>query len=103
MDSDGDGLLSDENTLTHTTVISYFDVSQEVADIAWTKTEVGKGDGDNLLEDNEKFEITVDVSQLSPRIEEEDIFILEVKPRDGASLVFERTTPVAIDKVNDLK
>jgi flagellin FlaB len=103
VDSDGDGLLSDENTLTHTTVISYFDVSQEVADIAWTKTEVGKGDGDNLLEDNEKFEITVDVSQLSPRIEEEDIFILEVKPRDGASLVFERTTPVAIDKVNDLK
>ena len=103
VDSDGDGLLSDENTLTHTTIISYFDSSQEVTDLAWTKTEVGKGDSDNILEDNEKFEITVDVASLSPRLEEEDTFILEVKPRNGATLVFERTTPVAIDKVNDLK
>lgn len=102
-DSDGDGLLSDESTLTHTTIISYFDASQEVTDLAWTKTEVGKGDGDNILEDDEKFEITVNVANLSPRIEEEDTFILEVKSRDGATLVFERTTPVTIDKVNDLK
>jgi archaeal flagellin FlaB len=102
-DSDDDGLLSDENTLTHTTIISYFDASQEVTDLAWTKTEIGKGDSDNVLEDNEKFEITVNVANLSPRLEEEDKFVLEIKPRDGASLVFERTTPVTIDKVNDLK
>jgi archaeal flagellin FlaB len=102
-DSDDDGLLSDENTLTHTTIISYFDASQEVTDLAWTKAEVGKGDSDNVLEADEKFEITVNVANLSPRIEEDDKFIIEIKPRNGASLVFERTTPVAIDKVNDLK
>jgi archaeal flagellin FlaB len=102
-DTDDDGLLSDESTLTHTTIISYFDSSQEVTDLAWTRSEVGKGDSDNVLEDNEKFEITVNVANLSPRLEEEDTFILEIKPRDGASLIFERTTPVSIDKVNDLK
>ncbi len=102
-DSNSNGVLSDENTLTHTTIISYFDVYQEVADMAWTKTEVGKGDADNLLENNEKFEITIDVAHLNPRIQTEDTFILEIKPRGGASLIFERTTPVAIDKVNDLK
>jgi archaeal flagellin FlaB len=102
-DADSDGLISDESTLSHTTIISYYDSSQEVVDLAWTKVEVAKGDSDNVLEDNEKFEITVDIAHLSPRVQNEDTFILEVKSRDGASLVFERTTPVTIDKVNDLK
>jgi flagellin FlaB len=102
-DAGSHGLISDESTLSHTTIISCYDSSQEVVDLAWTKIEVAKGDSDNVLEDNEKFEITVDIAHLSPRVQNEDTFILEVKSRDGASLVFERTTPVTIDKVNDLK
>ena len=65
--------------------------------------EVGKEDQGNVLEDNEKFKITIDVSPQSPRVAEEDTFILEIKPRDGANLIFKHTTPVVIDKVNDLK
>ncbi|MDA1174339.1 MAG: hypothetical protein O2826_07460, partial [Chloroflexi bacterium] len=39
------GVLSDE-TATHSTVISYIDEFQEVIDIAWTQTAVGKNDAD---------------------------------------------------------
>jgi flagellin FlaB len=46
VDSDSDGLLSDESPKPHSLVITYLDQAQMVTDIAWTATEVGKGDGD---------------------------------------------------------
>ncbi len=95
------GVLSDE-TATHTTQISYIDKLQEVTDIAWTQTAVGKNDADNLLEANEKFEITVDISHLTTKLDADDTFVMEIKPDGGASIVIERTTPSSIDKVNDL-
>ena len=101
-DTDGDGLLSDEATKLHSTIVSYIDLVQEVTDIAWTKTEIGKGDGDNLLEPTEKFEFTIDVSQLATRLSADDEFTLEIKPERGASIVIQRRTPAVIDKVNDL-
>ena len=101
-DADNDGLLSDETTLLHTTVISYADKSQEVSDIAWTQSQLGQGDADDLLEFGEKFEITVDVSKLSTRMAKNDTFVLEMKPDKGSNLIIERTTPGVIDKVNDL-
>ena len=100
-DSDDDGDLSDETAL-HTTQISYIDKVQEVTDIAWTQAAVGKNDSDNLLEANEKFEITVDISHLTTKLDADDTFILEVKPDGGASIVIERTTPPTIDKVNGM-
>ena len=103
VDSNGDGLLSDEDPKSHTTVIAYVDSVQQVVDLAWTKSSIGKDDNDDLLEASEKFEITVDVSHLSPRLNEDDTFILEVRPRTGATMVIERTTGPVIDKVNDLR
>lgn len=100
-DTDDDGLLSDE-TATHTTVISYIDKFQEVTDIAWTQNAVGKNDADNLLEANEKFEITVDISHLTTKLDADDTFVMEIKPDGGASIVIERTTPPTIDKINDM-
>ena len=44
-DVDVDGLLSDETKL-HTTVATYIDSAQRVTDIAWTQTQIGKGDDD---------------------------------------------------------
>ncbi len=95
------GVLSDE-TATHSTVISYIDKFQEVTDIAWTQTAVGKNDADNLLEANEKFEITVDISHLTTKLDADDTFVMEIKPDGGASIVIERTTPPTIDKINDM-
>ena len=101
-DADADGLLSDEDPKLHTTVISYIDTVQEVTDIAWTTSELGQGDGDTLLEAGEKFEITVNVANLTTRINANDTFTLEMKPAKGSSLIIERTTPAVIDKVMDL-
>jgi archaeal flagellin FlaB len=95
------GVLSDE-TATHTTQISYIDKVQEVTDIAWTQTAVGKNDADNLLEANEKFEITVDISHLTTKLDKDDTFVMEIKPDGGASVVIERTVGAVVDKVNDL-
>jgi flagellin FlaB len=102
-DSDSDGLLSDETTLTHTTVITYIDTVQEVTDLAWTKTAIGKDDSDDVLDENEKFEITVNVAHLTTKIDADTSFTLEIRQRDGASMVFERTTGAVIDVINDLR
>ena len=98
-DSDNDGDLSDESGETHTTIISYVDQNQRVDDIAWTRTEVGKGDGDSLLEPGEKMQIAVNVSQLSTSLGTDTEFTLEIKPDRGSSLIIERRTPYVIDDV----
>lgn len=102
-DSDNDGLLSDESSLLHTTIISYIDLAQQVTDVAWTQQVIGKADADNLLESSEKFEITVDLSHLATRLNADDTFILELRPQAGATLVIERTTQPVIDKNNNLR
>ena len=102
-DADDDGILSDETTKTHTTLVTYVDKVQEVSDMTWTKTAIGKDDSDNLLEANEKFEITIDVSHLTTQLDANDTFIIEVRPDGASSLILERTTPAVIDKVNNLK
>ena len=101
-DTDSDGLLSDESTILHSTVIRYIDLNQTVDDIAWTTSDLGKTDGDALLETGEKIEITVNVSQLTTALSTNDTFTLEVKPDGGASIVIERTIPAVVDKVTDL-
>ena len=101
-DANADGDLSDEANPSHTLVISYFDASQRMTDIAWTTTEVGKGDGDDLLEPGEKFQITVDVSGLTNKLVKYDVFTLEIKPAKGATITIQRTLPAVIDDVMNL-
>ena len=63
-----------------------------------------RGDGDVLLEANEKFIITVTLTTaLSTPLKEYTTFTIEVKPAVGAALIFERTTPGVIDDVMDLR
>ena len=102
VDANSDGVLSDEASPTHVTVITYLDKNQRLEDVAWTKVQVGKGDGDDLLETGEKFEITVDLSGLTTALDEDDTFILEVKPERGSVLTIERTIPPLVDDVMNL-
>ncbi len=101
-DADADGLLSDESSPSHVTIISYTDSNQRVADITWTKTQQGKGDSDNLLEPGEKMQITVTLTALSPVLDAYDSFRLEVKPNKGSTLTIERTIPSVVDDYMDL-
>jgi len=103
VDSDGDGLLSDESPKLHSLVITFINQSQRVTDIAWTATEVGKGDGDNLMETSERFELVVDLTAISPAIKQNDTFVLEIKPGKGSSITLERTMPGRIDDVMNLR
>ncbi|MBF8266825.1 MAG: Flagellin FlaB1 [Dehalococcoidia bacterium] len=102
-DSDADGILSDEATQNHVTLISYLDKSQRVDDITWSKSQIGKGDDDNLLEPGEKMEITVVFTVLSPALEAYDEFTVELKPDRGSSLTITRTIPAVVDDVMDLR
>ncbi|MDP3063397.1 MAG: flagellin [Chloroflexota bacterium] len=105
-DSDSDGLLSDEATKSHVAIISYLDKNQRVDDVTWTKTQIGKGDSDNLLEPGEKMEITVVLTYVeggaNPTVAYGE-FTLEVKPEKGSSLTISRTIPAVVDDVIDLR
>jgi len=81
-------------------VISYLDSTQVSRDLDWSVAKVGSTDDDDLLEGDEKFELTVDLTDLS--LGPDTTFSVEVKPPTGAVLVIERTTPAWIDAVMDL-
>ncbi|MDP2917643.1 MAG: hypothetical protein Q8O16_06920, partial [Dehalococcoidia bacterium] len=108
-DADTDGIISDETTRTHKVIIYYSDQYQQVTDLAWTRTAIGKDDGDNLLEQNEKFQITVDLTYINnnagwdfKKVDPYHPFTLELKPPTGGILVIERSMPNIIKDVNDL-
>jgi flagellin FlaB len=88
----------------HKTVVSYMDEDQRFADVHWTQTELGYGDGDDLLEAGEQMEITVDLTAVdgggTPLVKNTE-FTVELKPSEGGSLIITRLTP-HIDAVTDL-
>ena len=102
-DSDGDGVLSDETNPSHELVITYLDKTQRLEDLTWTKSQIGQGDGDDLMEGSEKFTITVKVTGLTNKLGADDRFTLEIKPSKGSTLMIQRTIPPSIDKIMDLK
>jgi len=115
------------------TVISYADRNQFLSDVPWTVEFVGDASADTLLETGEKAEITVwllsrnyavaDVAAANataawtadPRggsgilsaggtiLTVNDQFTIEVKPDTGAVMTLQRTVPVRLDTVMDLK
>jgi len=94
-------------------VISYIDEDQRVEDLYWSITKLGDCDSDDLLEDNEKFQITIGGASggsgpgnledaLSTDLGTNRTFTIEVKTPNGATLNIERTTPAHIDDVMNL-
>ncbi|MFH1651020.1 MAG: archaellin/type IV pilin N-terminal domain-containing protein [Chloroflexota bacterium] len=104
--------LADTNS-TNKVVISYVDQDQERVDLYWTITKLGGSDDDSLLEQNEKFKITVGnsangtgggnlIDALSTDLTVNKTFSLIVSPPNGATLEVERTTPAYIDTIMNL-
>lgn len=105
-DADADGLLSDEASQTHTTIISFLDEDQRIDDMAWTQTQIGKGDSDSLLEPGEKIQVTVDLTAVdggANPVTAYSTFNIEVKPKRGSSLVIERSIPAVVDDFMNLR
>jgi len=110
--------ISDNTGVAHAdsnnrVVISYIDQYQRVDDLYWTVTKLGKEDGDDLLENNEKFQITIGssanttaggnlIDALTTDLGPNKTFTIEVKPAVGAVLTIERSTPAYIDTIMDL-
>ncbi len=111
----------------YVTIVSYTDKNQYLNDVPWSVAWPGYDNSDNILEVNEKAEITVwllnrltgtaigDTDSVAYQTTEggmtssntilstNDEFTIEVKPPQGATLIIERTLPARLDTVMDLK
>jgi len=99
---------------TNVVVINYQDEDQTANDLYWTITKLGNADADDLLENNERFEITIGntsntsgggnlLNALSTDLTVKKTFNLEVLTPVGAVLQIERTTPAWIDTIMNLR
>ena len=107
--------LADTTTDTNVVVINYTDQYQAVDNLYWQFTALGNDDEDNLLEMNERFEITVGnsangtgggnlIDALSTHaLGPKTTFNLEILTPVGAVLQIERTTPPWIDTIMNLR
>jgi flagellin FlaB len=93
-------VLVDPTATTNSVVINWIDAQDRVADTTYAVNEI-QGDGDNLLENGELFEITAYVPTGSS-LAANEIFTLEVVPPQGGTLLVSRTMPAEIDTVMDL-
>jgi len=95
-------------------VISYVDQNQTVDDLYWTVTKLGSADSDDLLEQNEKFQITIGyatdttaggnlIDALGTDLTVNKQFSIILSTPIGAVLEIERTTPVYIDTIMNLR
>jgi flagellin FlaB len=90
---------------TSLVVISYSDAYQVFPSVNWTLEKLNTTTADNLLDKNELFQITVDLSCVSANATDEEkpgpyhTFRLEVKPPVGAVLPIERTIPGRVDEI----
>ncbi len=94
-------------------VISYIDADQQVEDLYWFITKVGKDDGDNILDKQEKYQITIGdtvagsgagnlIDALGTDLTVNKTFTIVVKTAAGATLNIERTTPAYVDTIMNL-
>ena len=94
-------------------VLSYVDQDQHVNDLYWTVTKLGSADADELLEQNEKFEIVIGgdtagsgagnlIDALTTDLTVNKTFSIIVTTPVGAVLEIERTTPAYIDTIMNL-
>ena len=114
-------------------VVSYADEDQRLLDVPWTVQFVGKSNGDNLLEDGEKAEVTVwlldrdttkaitatdsvaymdgtgdgggtgGIDSSGTLLVKSTRFIVELTPQQGAPLTISRTLPPGLRQVMNLQ
>ncbi len=92
----GDAVNLDPAATTNRTVISYIDSSVTLSNVVYTVTPL-VGNGDDLLQPGELFEVSIDATQAGfGTIVNNTTFTLEIKPPSGSYMVIQRTTPAAI-------
>jgi flagellin FlaB len=101
--------FTDTTNGSNLVIISYADAYQIYNSVNWTMTKINAGNGDNLLDKNELFMITIDLACVTDgagSVEEQPgayhKFNLEIKPPAGAVLVLERTIPARANAIVNL-
>jgi archaeal flagellin FlaB len=88
-------------------VVTYADNSTYNQSTAWSKEFIGDNDGDSILEQHEKVQLTVMVPPESMLDDEDHVinreFKMEIKPKVGAIVPITRVTPPQLDGVMVLK
>ncbi|MCH8813703.1 MAG: hypothetical protein IH957_01215 [Chloroflexi bacterium] len=90
----------DPAATTNTTIMNWIDADARIADVTYTVNKL-LGDGDDLIEVGELFEITVVVPATASLVTNET-FTIEVVPPSGGTNLISRTMPPEIDLVMDL-
>jgi len=104
IDSNFDGLLSDESPKSHRTIVSYLDENQQVADLAWTWVQSGRvASFGYTLDWGETMIMTVSLKGLNPSLQKDGKFTLEVTPEGGSTVRIERGIPTVIDAIMNLR
>ena len=101
--------FTDTSAGNNTVVISYSDQYQQYPSLNWTLTKIVSSGADNILDENELFQITVDLSMINDNASSYEemlgayhVFVLEIKPPVGAILAIERTIPARVDEMVNL-
>ncbi len=102
------------NGTANKVILNYIDQNQSVDNLYWDVNSLGKDDGDYLLEQNEKFQITIGDTSNPPgnllnALDADHLlgvnttFSIVVLTPVGAVLEIERTTPAYIDEIMNLR
>ncbi len=97
----GRPVLIDPAATNNTLVINMVDSGARVRDLTYVVAEV-LGDGDDLLEAGELFELTVDIPTGIDLVVNEE-WTMELVPSSGGTLLINRLMPPQIDPLMDLK
>ncbi len=124
--ADGSGTDPDAvSSPAQVTVVDYIDKNQSFTDVPWSIDFPGQNDGDNILEINERAEITVwllnrdnavaigtagsatvmtsgGMTSSSTYLAKNNEFTVLIKPPKGATLNLTRTLPSSLDTVMNL-
>jgi flagellin FlaB len=108
LDTDDNGLADEDSP--NVVVINYQDQDQTADDLFWTIAKLGNADDDQLLEADERFEITIGDATgnlldalTTSNLTVKKTFNIELLPPGGATLNIERTTPAWIDDIVNLR
>lgn len=93
--------FTDTSNSTNKIIISFQDQYQRVSTMNWTMQKLTYINADSLLDPNELFQITVDLSS-TDNVGAYHTFTLEVKPPVGAVLPLERTIPARVSQYVNL-
>jgi archaeal flagellin FlaB len=84
------------NDSMNVVVVSYSSAGNRTDDLAWTAEQLGKGNGDDMLDPGETFEMTIVLTGVGEAVGTYQTIDIEIKPPVGSVLIVERTTPAAL-------